>query len=46
MGYKCLIYMYQKGGIDMKYGYGRVSSGSQNLTTQIKQLQEAGCDTL
>ncbi|MGX5585957.1 recombinase family protein [Bacillus thuringiensis] len=30
----------------MKYGYGRVSSVSQNLTAQIKQLQEAGCDTI
>ena len=38
--------MYQKGGYDMKYGYGRVSSVSQNSTAQIKQLQEAGCDTI
>ncbi|WP_127762469.1 recombinase family protein [Peribacillus asahii] len=30
----------------MKYGYGRVSSAGQNLTAQIKQLQEAGCDTI
>ena len=30
----------------MKYGYGRVSSEGQNLTAQIKQLQEAGCDTI
>ncbi|MEW4130401.1 recombinase family protein [Bacillus thuringiensis] len=30
----------------MKYGYGRVSSAAQNLTTQIKQLQEVGCDTI
>lgn len=30
----------------MKYGYGRVSSSGQNLTAQIKQLQEAGCDTI
>ncbi|MHA7108309.1 recombinase family protein (plasmid) [Bacillus sp. C-3-6] len=30
----------------MKYGYGRVSSASQNLSAQIKQLQEAGCKTI
>ncbi|MBA9027594.1 recombinase family protein [Peribacillus huizhouensis] len=30
----------------MKYGYGRVSSAGQNLTAQIKQLQEAGCDII
>ncbi|HDR4373211.1 TPA: recombinase family protein [Bacillus cereus] len=30
----------------MKYGYGRVSSASQNLSVQIKQLQEAGCETI
>ncbi|PEY30038.1 resolvase [Bacillus cereus] len=30
----------------MKYGYGRVSSTSQNLSVQIKQLQEAGCETI
>ncbi|MFJ7976665.1 recombinase family protein [Peribacillus sp. NPDC096379] len=30
----------------MKYGYGRVSSAGQNLTSQIKQLQETGCDTI
>lgn len=30
----------------MKYGYARVSSAGQNLTTQIKQLQEAGCDKI
>ncbi|PEX84079.1 recombinase family protein [Bacillus cereus] len=30
----------------MKYGYGRVSSACQNLSVQIKQLQEAGCDTI
>lgn len=35
-----------KGGIDMKYGYGRVSSAGQNLSVQVKQLQEAGCDTI
>ncbi|MDR7076125.1 DNA invertase Pin-like site-specific DNA recombinase [Neobacillus niacini] len=30
----------------MKYGYGRVSTAGQNLTAQIKQLQEAGCKTI
>lgn len=30
----------------MKYGYARVSSSGQNLTAQIKQLQEAGCETI
>jgi DNA invertase Pin-like site-specific DNA recombinase len=30
----------------MKYGYGRVSSAGQNLYAQIKQLKEAGCDTI
>lgn len=35
-----------KGEIHMKYGYGRVSSAGQNLSGQIKQLQEAGCDTI
>ncbi|WP_277996437.1 hypothetical protein [Bacillus bombysepticus] len=30
----------------MKYDYGRVSSAGQNLSAQIKQLQEAGCDTI
>jgi DNA invertase Pin-like site-specific DNA recombinase len=30
----------------MKYGYGRVSSAGQNLTAQIKQLQEAGCEKI
>ncbi|WP_057763323.1 recombinase family protein [Cytobacillus praedii] len=30
----------------MKFGYGRVSSAGQNLTAQINQLQEAGCETI
>ncbi|MBY0157202.1 recombinase family protein [Cytobacillus firmus] len=30
----------------MKYGYARVSSAAQNLSTQIKQLKEAGCITI
>ncbi|MCQ6356646.1 recombinase family protein [Bacillus cereus] len=30
----------------MKYGYGRVSSVGQKLDTQVKQLQEAGCDII
>ncbi|MCM3252443.1 recombinase family protein [Priestia aryabhattai] len=30
----------------MKYGYARVSSVGQNLTAQIKQLEEAGCDSV
>lgn len=30
----------------MRYGYGRVSSVGQNLTAQIKQLQDAGCDSI
>lgn len=31
----------------MKCGYGRVSSTGQNLSVQIKQLQEAaGCETI
>ncbi|WP_439033595.1 recombinase family protein [Bacillus paranthracis] len=30
----------------MKYGYARVSSAGQNLSVQVKQLQEAGCDTI
>lgn len=30
----------------MKYGYGRVSSSGQNLTAQIKQLEEAGCESI
>lgn len=30
----------------MKYGYARVSSAGQNLSAQVKQLQEAGCDTI
>ncbi|MBE7122995.1 recombinase family protein [Bacillus cereus] len=30
----------------MKYGYGRVSSVGQNLSAQIKQLQEAGCNII
>lgn len=30
----------------MKYGYGRVSSAGQNLSAQIKQLQEVGCDII
>ncbi|EJS74562.1 recombinase family protein [Bacillus cereus] len=30
----------------MKYGYARVSSAGQNLSAQIKQLQEAGCDII
>lgn len=28
----------------MKYGYARVSSVGQNLTAQIRQLEEAGCN--
>ncbi|WP_416434877.1 recombinase family protein [Priestia megaterium] len=28
----------------MKYGYARVSSVGQNLTAQIRQLKEAGCE--
>ena len=28
----------------MKYGYARVSSVGQNLTAQIRQLEEVGCD--
>ncbi|KJL04347.1 recombinase family protein [Priestia aryabhattai] len=28
----------------MKYGYARVSSVGQNLTAQIRQLEEIGCD--
>lgn len=28
----------------MKYGYARVSSLAQNLTAQIRQLEEVGCD--
>lgn len=27
----------------MKYGYVRVSSAGQKLSTQVKQLQEVGC---
>jgi len=30
----------------MKYGYARVSSVGQNLTAQIRQLEEAGCDSI
>ncbi|WP_240687555.1 recombinase family protein [Bacillus sp. SYJ] len=30
----------------MKYGYARVSSAGQKLSTQVKQLQEVGCDTI
>lgn len=30
----------------MKYGYARVLSAGQNLSAQVKQLQEAGCDTI
>lgn len=30
----------------MKYGYARVSSAGQNLSAQVKQLQEAGCDNI
>jgi DNA invertase Pin-like site-specific DNA recombinase len=40
------MYQNRGGEIGMKYGYGRVSSAGQNLTAQIKQLQEAGCDTI
>jgi DNA invertase Pin-like site-specific DNA recombinase len=35
-----------RGGTEMKFGYGRVSSEGQNLTAQIKQLQEADCETI
>ncbi|QNK49388.1 recombinase family protein [Brevibacterium sp. PAMC23299] len=28
----------------MKYGYGRVSSSSQDLTAQLRQLEESGVD--
>lgn len=28
------------------YGYGRVSTGSQDLDSQIKQLEDAGCTTI
>lgn len=38
--------MYQKRGGNMKYGYARVSSSGQHLTAQIKQLKEAGCETI
>ncbi|AYV67626.1 resolvase [Niallia circulans] len=30
----------------MKYGYARVSSSGQHLTAQIKQLQEAECESI
>ncbi|MDW4510067.1 recombinase family protein [Priestia megaterium] len=30
----------------MKYGYARVSSVGQNLTAQIRQLEEVGCDLI
>ncbi|MED4265960.1 recombinase family protein [Priestia megaterium] len=30
----------------MKYGYARVSSVGQNLTAQIRQLEEVGCDSV
>ncbi len=37
--------MYQKRGcLLMKYGYAHVSSVGQNLTAQIRQLKEAGCE--
>lgn len=35
-----------KGEIYMKYGYARVSSVGQKLSTQVKQLQEVGCKTI
>ncbi|YAR62633.1 recombinase family protein [Bacillus cytotoxicus] len=30
----------------MKYGYARVSSLQQDLTAQIRQLEEAGCEEI
>lgn len=36
----------KKGENYMKYGYARVSSAGQKLSTQVKQLQEVGCDTI
>ncbi|MEI5909413.1 recombinase family protein [Bacillus spongiae] len=30
----------------MKYGYGRVSSLQQDLTTQLRQLEENGCEVI
>ena len=35
-----------RGRIHTKYGYGRVSSSVQNRTALIKQLDEAGCESI
>lgn len=40
--------MYQKYWryLDMRYGYARVSSSSQDLSVQLKQLEENNCDCI
>ncbi len=40
------MWTVKKGQIHMKYGYGRVSTASQDLELQLQTLESEGCDKI
>jgi hypothetical protein len=46
MNYLPKVPLSKLGGMAMRYGYARVSSGTQDYTAQVETLKAAGCSRI